>query len=225
LENSTSRAFGLSGGLPTFIFLPGSEKRSLLPSLENILNSRQIVATLIMQFISTTSLSLLIFLAANLASAQSPMQLLSDSISDGKIQKQHACRDMGGKDVSPQLTVTQAPEDAQFLSVVMDDPDAIPVAGKNWVHWNVFNVPIKGGLNLPAGALLQEEKGKASGGSRSYEGMCPPNGSHTYRIAVFATKTKLDVAAVATRTPMTIESFESKFGSLILSKAQLAAKF
>ena len=52
-------------------------------------------------------------------------------IEEGKIAVVHACRKHGGKDLSPEITVTGIPSEAKFLTVIVDDPDAQPVAGKN----------------------------------------------------------------------------------------------
>ncbi len=52
--------------------------------------------------------------------------------------------------------------------------------------------------------------------------MCPPDGVHTYRFAVFASGDKLQVD---TRTPLTIDAFEAKYASQVLAKAQVTGKF
>jgi phosphatidylethanolamine-binding protein (PEBP) family uncharacterized protein len=94
--------------------------------------------------------------------------------------------------------------------------------GKVWVHWNVFNLPAQGAVTIAAGQKLSGDIGQTSGGGRGYEGMCPPDGVHTYRFAVFASRDKLQVD---TRTPLTIDAFEGKYGSQVLAKAQIAGKF
>lgn len=163
--------------------------------------------------------------AATSVMAQAQMQLSSSSIVDGKILKQHACGSHGGKDESVQLSISNLPAEAKFVSIVMDDPDAQPVAGKTWVHWNVFNMPVTDRLDIPANSTPAAEIGRASGGTKGYEGMCPPNGTHTYRFAVFATKEKVKADGFFGPTATTIESFESKYGSAIVSKAQISGKF
>ena len=50
----------------------------------------------------------------------------------------------GGRDVSPQLSLTGIPEGTKSISIIMDDPDAIKPAKKIWVHWNVFNISVSG---------------------------------------------------------------------------------
>ena len=151
------------------------------------------------------------------------MQLSSSSIVDGTIAKPHACGPKGGHDQPPALSLGDIPAEAKFLAIIGDDPDAVRPAGQVWVHWNVFNVPVTGsGMEIPAGQKLQGEVGVTSGQSRGYEGMCPPDGVHTYRFAVFAFR---DEVQVDTDTPWTIDAFEQKFGGEVLAKARITGRF
>jgi Raf kinase inhibitor-like YbhB/YbcL family protein len=150
------------------------------------------------------------------------MKFSSSSIVGGQIQPPHACRAKGGTDQPLQLTIRELPADANFISVVADDPDAMRPAGKVWVHWNVFDVPANGELVIAAGQKLSGDEGQTSGGRRGYEGMCPPDGVHTYRFAVFASRDKLQAD---TRTPWTIDAFEETYGHLVLAQAQITGKF
>ena len=43
--------------------------------------------------------------------------------------------------VSPALIVSQVPESAKSLALIMDDPDAMGAVGKVWVHWVLWNIP------------------------------------------------------------------------------------
>jgi Raf kinase inhibitor-like YbhB/YbcL family protein len=150
------------------------------------------------------------------------MELSSASIVGGKIQKPHACRAQGGTDQPLQLSVRGLPADAKFISIVADDPDAMKPAGKVWVHWNVFNIPAQGDMDIAAGQSPAGDVGQTTGGARGYEGPCPPDGVHTYRFAVFATREKLKVD---TRTPMTIEAFERQYGAQLVARAQTEGRF
>lgn len=150
------------------------------------------------------------------------MELSSSSIVGGRIAKAQACRAQGGTDQPPQLAVRGIPPEAKYLAIVADDPDAVRPAGKVWVHWNVFNVPASGELQLAAGAQPGGEVGRTTGHAHGYEGMCPPDGVHTYRFAVFASKDKLQVD---THTPWTIDAFEQHFGVQLLARAMLTGQF
>ena len=159
------------------------------------------------------------------ANSQGTLEITSESVVDGRIQKVHACTSKGGKDQPVQLSVLQIPPEAKFLSIIVDDPDAIPVAGKNWVHWNLFNIPAQERLDIPVGKPPFGDPGRSSGGSKTYEGMCPPNGTHKYRFAAYATVEKLDVGGFFGPTAMHMEIFESKFKKAILGKGMLTGEF
>ena len=72
--------------------------------------------------------------------ANADMKLSSTAISGGKIDQLHACSKNGGKNKSIPIDVKDIPVGTSHLAIIMDDPDARPVAGKIWVHWNVFNI-------------------------------------------------------------------------------------
>jgi Raf kinase inhibitor-like YbhB/YbcL family protein len=151
------------------------------------------------------------------------MRLSSSSIAGGRIQQVHACRGKGGIDQSLQLAVDDIPAEARYIAIVGDDPDAVKPAGKVWVHWNVFNVPVAGRLILDAGQKPSGDIGRTSGRAHhGYEGPCPPDGVHTYRFAVFATQDQLQVD---TRQEWTIDAFEAAFGPQVVAKAMLTGAF
>src|SRR5262245_49510912 len=79
-----------------------------------------------------------------------------------------------GKDVSPALEWTGAPEGTRAFALIMDDPDA-PVG--TWVHWVVYDLPaattsLGEGAALPSGA----RSGKNSWNKTGYGGPSPPPG-------------------------------------------------
>ena len=133
---------------------------------------------------------------------------------------------MGGKNQSPPLSISGLPSDATHISIIMDDPDAKSVAGKTWVHWNVFNIKAEGnGYSIAAAKKPNGLIGKNSGGS-GYGGMCPPNGKHTYRLAGFALKEEVKVKASGwSGKAYTIEKFEKDFKGSILAKAMITGDF
>ena len=101
------------------------------------------------------------------------INLTSESVVGGKIDKIHACRQKGGKDKSIQISASNLPADTKSVSIILDDPDAIKPAGKVWVHWNVFNIPVNTSeFTLDVGTKPAGTIGKGHGGS-GYKGMCP----------------------------------------------------
>ena len=158
--------------------------------------------------------------------ALAEMAIESTSFVTGKIAKVHACNKMGGKSQSPPLSISGLPSDATHIAIIMDDPDAKSVAGKTWVHWNVFNIKADGdGYSIDAAKKPNGLIGKNSGGS-GYGGMCPPNGKHTYRLAGFALKEEVKVKASGwSGKAYTIEKFEMDFKGSILAKAMITGDF
>ena len=150
------------------------------------------------------------------------MALSSNSILEGKIIIESACKNKGGRDVSPQLSLTGIPEGAKSISIIMDDPDAIKPAKKIWVHWNVFNISVSGSdYILSAGEKPNGLIAKGHGGI-GYKGMCPPDGKHTYRIAIYAQKEDVNAKKSG---KYTLERFEKKFGNLIIDKISITGDF
>ncbi len=79
------------------------------------------------------------------------------------------------------------PVGTQSFVLLMDDPH--PVA-RHWVHWLVVDLP-RDCRGLPEGISGKDMPPTAcelpnTWGERGYGGPCPPSGSHTYRIQVFA---------------------------------------
>ena len=159
-------------------------------------------------------------------SVKADLAIAVNGIKEGKIASVHACRKNGGKDLSPEIKVTGIPLEAKFVTVIVDDPDARPVAGKTWVHWNIFNVPVDGSsITFQEGGKPEGKVGKNSAGSSKYQGMCPPNGKHTYRFAVFTQSGEVKVKSGFSAKALTIEDFEKKNKDSILSKAVVTGDF
>lgn len=124
------------------------------------------------------------------------LQLASESFNDGDTlgpDQRSGILGAGGKDMSPQLSWSGAPEGTRSFAVTMWDPDA-PDPGGYW-HWAVLNIPAEvsslpagsGGQDghaLPAGAFQLKNDGGRSG----YVGAAPPrgHGPHRYIVAVHA---------------------------------------
>ena len=121
--------------------------------------------------------------------ALAEMSVSSSSFADGKIAKYTPVPKWAAEPVSTRVH-KWATLGATHIAIIMDDPDAKSVAGKTWVHWNVFNIAAASdSYSIDAAKKPNGLIGKNSGGS-GYGGMCPPNGKHTYRLAGFALKEK-----------------------------------
>lgn len=122
------------------------------------------------------------------------MKITSPDFSHGKpIPEQFSC---DSTDLSPSLAIEGVPAGAKSLALIMDDPDA--PAGV-WVHWVIWNIDpstreIARG-SLPPGAEL----GLNSWKRRSYNGPCPPAGTHRYFFRLYALKERLNLPQSSTR--------------------------
>ena len=141
----------------------------------------------------------------------------------GAIQD-YACKKHGGKDLSWEIDIRDVPAGTVSLVLIMDDPDAQPVAGKTWVHWNVSNIPAdtatasleKRGQKIGVGKL-----GNNSSRKKGYQGMCPPNGEHKYILAVYA----IDIEFEKRLDKVTREKFEKKYQDNIIGKAEISGRW
>lgn len=122
-----------------------------------------------------------------------------------------------GENINPPLHISEVPEEAQSLALIMDDPDA---AGGSFAHWVVWNID-------PKSADISEGKvpeGAAQGlngtGLRSYSGPCPPEGVHRYFFKVYALDTKLNPPE-----PVTAEDLEDSMDGHILAQAEIYGRY
>lgn len=114
--------------------------------------------------------------------------------SDGEqIPQAYTC---DGDDTSPELLISEVPELAKTLVLIVDDPDA-PMG--NFTHWVLYNIPTDtvkiSSESLPKGAL----EGVNDFGRLHYGGPCPPSGVHRYFFKLYAVDKVLDLKAGATK--------------------------
>ena len=168
--------------------------------------------------------SILLVLTAN---ATAEGFYLSSSDVRGQISNAQVFNSFGcsGKNISPQLSWKNAPQDTKSFAVTVYDPDA--PTGSGWWHWVVFNIPesvdnIKTGASntaMPAGAI----ESSTSYGTQAFGGACPPKGDkpHRYIFTVYALNTvKIEQSADA--RPELIGFF---LNSHVIAKASIMAYY
>jgi len=140
---------------------------------------------------------------------------------NGAIPKKHTC---DGGDVSPALSWSGVPAQAESLVLIVDDPDAPdPAAPKmTWVHWVLYNIPpsanglAEGVKAPPAGTLEGLNDWKRTG----YGGPCPPIGRHRYFHKLYA----LDTVLPAMESP-TKADLEQAMKGHVIEKAELIGTY
>ena len=107
-----------------------------------------------------------------------------------------------GKDVSPPLEWSGAPEETKEFALICDDPDA--PTEEPWVHWVIYRIPAEAtGLpealpqmsRLKPGQILQGKNSWSAPNKPTfgYKGPYPPtgHGTHHYHFTLYALDSKI----------------------------------
>jgi Raf kinase inhibitor-like YbhB/YbcL family protein len=149
---------------------------------------------------------------------------------DDTIPYKYSC--VSSKQFHPQLIWSPSgggpkDQDARSFVIIMDDTDAIPVAGYIWNHWVLYDIPgsvreIKEGVDRIGKFPSIVKRGINSFGDTTYGGPCPPPGSaHRYRFKLYAMKnTELGIGRAAT-----VAQIRAAMASNILDSAEMTAVF
>jgi len=133
---------------------------------------------------------------------------------NARIPSKYTCE---GENINPPLTISDVPESAKSLALIVDDPD-VPKQFRSdgmWDHWVRFNIPptvttiVEG--EEPAGT-----PGKGSAGNLNYHGPCPPDREHRYFFKLYALDTELALPEGASK-----KDVEAAMQSHILGEAVL----
>ena len=108
------------------------------------------------------------------------MKLMSkDFVDNSSIPSEFTC---DGRNVSPQLSWENVPDETKSFALSATDPDALG----GWTHWLVFDIAKElreiEKNSLPAGAKEMEN----DFGKKTYGGPCPPSGTHRYFFTIYA---------------------------------------
>jgi len=122
------------------------------------------------------------------------MKIESDAfVNNGKIPVGYTCY---GEGMQIPLKISDVPEEAKSLALIVDDPDA---PSGDFVHWVVWNINpqilfMKSG-NVPNGAI----EGYTSLGKPGWVAPCPPSGIHHYNFKLYALDTFLSIDKSSTK--------------------------
>lgn len=116
------------------------------------------------------------------------MKIISRAFENNQmIPQKYTC---DGENISPPLQISDIPEEAKSLVLIIDDPDA---PSGDWVHWLVWNINPETKLitenESPKGAI----QGINDFNRQNYDGPCPPSGIHHYQFKIYALDTILNL--------------------------------
>ncbi len=148
------------------------------------------------------------------------MKVISNGIQNGIIDDKYGkfgvCFDEDMPTFSLPFQIEDVPLGTQSFAVILDDKDAVEVAGFVWIHWLIANLttPV-----VPSGASTDETveliQGLNSWHKPCYGGMAPPNKPHTYDLIVYA----LDIV-LPLQNGFTVEQLKHAMQGHILAHAQ-----
>ena len=109
-----------------------------------------------------------------------------------------------GEDINPEIVITDVPEEARSLAIVVYDPDA-PLG--IFYHWLLYDIPVNGSTVVVPEALPKSfetaygYQGINDFGRIGYNGPCPPRGHgvHRYYFLVVALDTRLPPQRIKAR--------------------------
>ena len=148
------------------------------------------------------------------------MQISSNAFHEGApIPKEYTA---DGKNVSPPIHWTGAPDSTKSFALVCEDPDA---PRGIWTHWVLFNVPpetheLHEGMPTHAVVLGGAKQGMNDFRKTGYGGPDPPRGTHRYEFKVYALDSLLDLPESTNRQQL-LEAMKGH----ILAKGQLMGKY
>ncbi len=119
------------------------------------------------------------------------------------------------------FTISNTPVGTKCYAAILDDKDAIPVMGFDWIHWLIANLTQ---TDVPAGASSADNidfiQGQNSWGESCYGGMAPPDRPHTYDLIVYALDEMLSL-----QPGFTEQELQNAIQGHILAQGQLSGLY
>ena len=147
-----------------------------------------------------------------------PLELTSPAFAGGEpIPREYGYTEANR---NPPLEIDGAPDAAESLALVVDDPDAVEPAGKVWDHWVVWNID-------PETTTIPEDwdataavEGRNDYGEHGYGGPNPPDREHSYRFRCYALDTAVDLEAGSRKADL-----QREIDGHVLDEAQLTGTY
>lgn len=147
------------------------------------------------------------------------MKLTSSAFeNNAKIPFKYTC---DGQNINPPLRISEVPDEAKSLVLIMDDPD-VPKrlkADGMWDHWIVFNIPPTV-TEIPEGTEPPGIHCLGTSENLHYFGPCPPDREHRYFFKLYALDTELDLNPKATK-----KDVEERMKGHILAQTELIGRY
>lgn len=144
---------------------------------------------------------------------------------NGRIPAKYTCD--GNRELSPPLSISDVPEAAKALVLIMDDPDIPEIKKKEfgfsaYDHWTLFNIPPETRAIAEGGTV--GTPGATTGGELHYTGPCPPPeyepSEHRYIFKLYALIAPLALPAGATK-----EEVLDALAPLLLAETELIGRY
>jgi len=129
-----------------------------------------------------------------------------------------------GRNISPALKWSNAPEGTKSYAIVMSDP--VPRNGLGFLHWIAYDIPAKktGLAQGEASKPSSEFKGGKNGtNAETYFGPCPPIGdkAHPYVFVLYAT----DIEPGSMKAGMTRDELAAALQNHVKGQTSLVARY
>jgi len=124
------------------------------------------------------------------------------------------------KNLSIPLKISEIPDDTKSLALIMDDPDAMGVVGKVWVHWVLWNIPPNTNEIIENSIPQNSIEGKTDFDEIGYGGPAPPDKEHTYIFKLYALDVILNLKQGSVK-----DDVEESMKKHIITEVKLEGKF
>lgn len=117
------------------------------------------------------------------------MKIFSSAFKNNeRIPAKYTC---DGENINPPLGISDTPENAKSLALIVNDPDA---PRGTWTHWTIWNIDPNIREIAADSTPPNTIEGVTDFGKPGYGGPCPPSGTHRYFFKIYALDTKIDLA-------------------------------